>query len=49
MFRKFILLFVISLFGFQTFSQETIIAIKAGKLFDSEKGVFLEKMTNFGA
>lgn len=33
------------LFGFQTFSQDIFTVIKAGKLFDSEKGIFLENQT----
>ncbi len=33
------------LFGLQSFSQDVFTVIKAGKLFDSEKGVFLENQT----
>ncbi|WP_337041029.1 Xaa-Pro dipeptidase [Emticicia sp. 17c] len=39
---KKILCVVLCLAGFYAFSQEKITAIKAGKLFDSEKGIFLE-------
>lgn len=39
------LLFVFAFVGFKTFSQETITVIKAGKLFDSEKGIFLDNQT----
>lgn len=36
---------LLTIFSFQTFSQENITIIKAGKLFDSEKGLFLENQT----
>ena len=36
------LLIVLSILAFNAYSQEKLIAIKAGKLFDSEKGIFLD-------
>ncbi len=33
------------MFGFPTFSQDVFTAIRAGKLFDSEKGIFLDNQT----
>jgi imidazolonepropionase-like amidohydrolase len=42
---KSILWILFCLFGFQTFSQDAFTVIKAGKLFDSEKGIFLENQT----
>lgn len=43
--RKLLFLLVFCLFGVQSFSQDTFTIIKAGKLFDSEKGVFLDNQT----
>ncbi|CAH0995283.1 hypothetical protein EMA8858_01404 [Emticicia aquatica] len=43
--KKSTIVLILCLFGFQINAQETVIAIKAGKLFDSEKGVFLQNQT----
>jgi hypothetical protein len=40
--RKFIFSIVTCLLCFQSFAQDVFTFIKAGKLFDSEKGLFLD-------
>ena len=43
--RKLLLWVMFCMFGFPTFSQDVFTAIGAGKLFDSEKGIFLDNQT----
>lgn len=45
LFQKSFCLLILCLFGIKSYSQDTFTVIKAGKLFDSEKGIFLDNQT----